>query len=947
MTERLNLLVLEESDVDFSALDRYLRNERADCQVERVTSVAGLSDAAARPWDAVLLGWPLAGVQLGSLPNLIERYFPETPALLLAGQVGEERVADLLRAGINGYVNKEGLGRLLPAIRSALRDAASGGDLRRLEARVERYRMLVETAQDWIWEVDAEGRYTYCNSYVHQLLGYEPAELIGKKPFDLMPDDEADRVRELFMHRVASREPITALENTNLHRDGRLVILETSGRPVFDQDGQLLGYRGIDRDITERKRAECALRESERRLRDAQAYARIGYWELNLATGKALWSEETRDIAGVGPHEEPSLAMLSRLMHPDDFPVFERSLREAIKSKREHHVEYRIRRLDDEEERWLECRGRPETDANCVVVRVLGVVQDITERKRVEEKLRQSATVFENTTEGVFITDAAGNILDVNRAFVEITGFEPREVIGNNPRMWKSGHHDEDFYRALWSSVRMQGQWRGEIWNRRKTGRVFPEWLTISAVYDSAGRLTNYVAVFSDISSIKSSQERLEHLAHHDPLTDLPNRLLLHARLEHGIRHASRTQTLFGVVFIDLDRFKRINDSFGHTSGDKLLRAVGERLVLCVRLEDTVARIGGDEFAILVEGLRSEHDACVVADKLLHAFGQPFEIEDREVHVTLSIGVSIYPRDGDSGPELLRNADAAMYRAKDEGRNNYQLYTRALTSDAYDRAVLETRLRTAQDNHELRVFYQPQIDLRVGRVTGVEALVRWRHPELGPVPPEKFVRVAEECGLIRRLGEWVLRTACQHARLWQLEGLEFGRVGINVAGAQLQWHGFAARVEEILDETSLPAGLLELEVNEDFLMREAERGISELEALRSLGVTLAIDDFGTGYSSLSYLKRLPVHRLKIDRSFVHDIPDDLNSLTITRAIIALGNRLRLEVVAEGVETAAQEQFLLEAGCHQAQGFRYLKPTTYGSMTAWLQENARVPGRRCQ
>jgi diguanylate cyclase (GGDEF)-like protein/PAS domain S-box-containing protein len=533
--------------------------------------------------------------------------------------------------------------------------------------------------------------------------------------------------------------------------------------------------------------------------------------------------------------------------------------------------------------------------------------------------------------------------VDVNRAFTEITGYEKEEVMGQNPKILNSGRHDIDFYRTMWQSLEESGRWRGEIWDRRKDGGLFPVWQTISSVTDENGVLSHYVSVFTDISHIKHSQEQLDHLAHHDALTDLPNRLLLNERLEQAIRRAERHGSQLAVIFLDLDNFKHINDSLGHPAGDRLLQIVANYLQESIRQEDTVARIGGDEFVVLMEDIGRPANAGIAAEKLMSIFDAPVELEGRDIAVTASLGVSLYPRDGVEPAMLLRNADAAMYRAKAEGRNAYQFYTAELTLNAFERIFLESSLRLAIDREELLLLYQPQVDLGSGKITGVEALVRWQHPELGIVSPVKFIPMAEESGLIFPIGNWVLQNACRQAKTWLDQGLEFGRMAINIAGPQIQRGDLVQQVERALMDTELPARCVELEVTEGFIMREAEHAIKQLKKLGDLGLTLAIDDFGTGYSSLNYLKQLPIHKLKIDQSFVRDIPDDPNDVAISTAVVAMGKSLGLTVIAEGVETKEQEHFLREMGCEEVQGYLYSEPVNAKELEKLLTGSGIMPG----
>ena len=570
-----------------------------------------------------------------------------------------------------------------------------------------------------------------------------------------------------------------------------------------------------------------------------------------------------------------------------------------------------------------------------------GIRRLVEAQGKTEAALRQSATVFENASEGVVITDVEAKIIAVNKAFTEITGYAEQEVLGKNPRVLKSGGHDREFYQTMWSSLMQGGQWRGEISGRRKNGEVFPKWQTISAVREHSGKLTHYVSVFSDISLIKETEEQLHHLAHHDPLTGLPNRLLLNARLEHSVQLAHREGTNVAVLFLDLDHFKKVNDSLGHLVGDQLLQHVAKRLLESLREEDTVARLGGDELAIVLGSLHGgTRHAATAAQEVLDKLSEPFELEGRDVFVSASIGISLYPQDGRDVPALLKNADTAMYMAKGGGRNAYHFYSEDLTIKACESLSLETDLYRALEREELLLHFQPQVSLQSGCIVGVEALVRWQHPEIGLLPPGKFIPLAEANGLIEAMGIWILRTACAQAKAWQNDGLTPFRIAVNLSERQLRNTDIAHEVRDILEETGLDPCYLELELTESSVMKNAQQALKALNLLREIGVNIAIDDFGTGYSSLSYLKLFPVDRLKIDRSFVRDIPHDANDVAIASAIVTLGHSLNLSVVAEGIETQAQRELLTSIGCDEMQGFLYSAPRTASELLLMLAPQTR-------
>jgi len=569
-------------------------------------------------------------------------------------------------------------------------------------------------------------------------------------------------------------------------------------------------------------------------------------------------------------------------------------------------------------------------------------LQDITERRSADERLRQAAAVFCNTQEGVTVTDPGGTIVAVNPAVCAITGYAEAELLGRNMRLLQSGRHDAAFYQALWNAVSTAGFWQGEIWNRRKSGEIYPELLTISTVKNEQGEIINYVGTFTDITRLKRSQDELERLAHHDPLTGLPNRLLLLSRLDHALERARRHRSTGAVLFLDLDRFKTVNDSLGHPAGDELLNQVARRLRARLRDTDTLARLGGDEFVVVLEDVDSPEHAGTVAQTLIERLTESFELEGGHVvYIGTSIGISLFPTDSNVASDLIQQADTALYEAKENGKGIYRFYRAALTDAANARLALEARLRRGMERDEMVVYYQPLIAIAERRLVGVEALLRWQDPAEGLIPPDRFIPLAEETGLIVPLGDWVLRAACRQLQAWRAAGLRIEVVAVNLSPRQFEQPDLAERIGAILAETGLPARHLELEITEGALMKEAEATLEKLAALKALGVRLAIDDFGTGYSSLAYLKRFPIDKLKVDKSFVTDIPNVPADMEITSAIIGLAKNLKLEVLAEGVETSAQLAFLHEKGCDTAQGYLFARPLAAEQLPKTLVESERA------
>jgi diguanylate cyclase (GGDEF)-like protein/PAS domain S-box-containing protein len=546
-------------------------------------------------------------------------------------------------------------------------------------------------------------------------------------------------------------------------------------------------------------------------------------------------------------------------------------------------------------------------------------------RREDRERLRMAAAVFDSTLEGVLVSDSDGIIVHVNRAFMSITGYQREEVIGQRPNKFKSGRHDAAFYQAMYATLHEKGEWSGEVWNRRKSGEIYPQWQTICAIRDDGGELTHYVAVFSDISVIKHTERELAHLVHHDPLTNLPNRLLFNDRAAQALAAAQANKRGCALLLLDLDHFQNINDSLGHNIGDQLLKAVAERLQLVIDPGVTLARLGGDEFAILSENCAQVGQAADLAQLIVNVLKEPYELENHRLFSSVSIGISLFPGDAQSAEQLLRNADAALFKAKSNGRSGYALYTEELTAHAQQRVETASELRRALEQGELRVYYQPVHDLFSGKMIGAEALVRWLHPQRGLVPPGEFIPIAERTGLIADIDMWVMRESCQQMVRWLGEGKVLDFVACNVSSRLFAHREMYKQVAQVLDDTGLEPSRLEVEVTESAVMDDPEVALEQLHRLRDLGLRLAIDDFGTGYSSLLRLKRLPVQKLKIDQGFVAGLPGDDDDVAIVRVIIALARSMGMQIHAEGIEQSEQARFLLEHQCDMGQGYWYGRP----------------------
>jgi diguanylate cyclase (GGDEF)-like protein/PAS domain S-box-containing protein len=804
---------------------------------------------------------------------------------------------------------------------------------------------ILENAGALVVVLDREGRIRRFNRACEELTQYSFEEVEGDFVWDhFLTPEERDSVREDAFNALARNPHSQRSTHTNhwVARDGTRRLIEWSNSVLLDEQGRMEFMICVGTDVTEKKQAEATLIESERRLNEAQRIAQVGSWELDLASGRLDWSDETFSLFEIDPAAfDASYQAFLGAIHPEDRERVSQAYANSLADRSPYEIVHRLR-MPDGRIKWVNERCETHYDAQGTAIRSTGTIQDITVLKEAEEALRLYANVFEHSGEAILITDSDNRILAVNPAFTRLTGYEINEIRGESPNLLASGQTPAETYRAMWDTLEQAGFWQGEILDRRKDGTLYPKWMSISTVRDAEGKLSHYIASFTDITERKKAEAQISQLAYHDALTSLVNRFSLQRQLEQALAMARREQRALAVIFLDLDRFKTINDTMGHAMGDDLLVEVARRLLDNVRDSDIVARLGGDEFVVVLTEVEDAGAAAHVADKILQAVAKPYRIGEQDLRSTASLGLAFYPNDGEDGDTLMKNADTAMYHAKSLGRNNVQFFTAEMNLSAVKRLTLDRDLRVAVETRQFELLYQPQLDSRTGRIVGVEALIRWRHPQNGQVPPVEFIPLAEETGLILPLGEWVLDEACRQLRAWRDAGIVDVTMAVNLSAHQLRSPELLAHVAHALEKHGLAGGDLELEVTESVAMHDPATSISQLKALRDLGVRLSIDDFGTGYSSLSYLKLLPIHTLKLDKSFVRDIETDSNDVAICTATIALAHNLGLAVLAEGVENEAQRHFLASHHCDFMQGYLFSKPLPAAAAMAFIRERNAVP-----
>ena len=777
---------------------------------------------------------------------------------------------------------------------------------------------LTSRSPNHVMVLDRDGVIRFIN---HTNSDYAISDGTGKSIYTFLSDDDAQTVRE-SLHSVLSTGKPDHYHVTHKKQTGEIKRYANSVHPIY-QDNQIIALVIEARDVSEQLNFQL--------LNTVVSHSPIILWALDKHGNFTLSEGLGLKALGLKPGEVVGQSIFEVYKnYPEVLADAQRALKgESVTA---------IRTVGS---RVFQSQYNPVTDHNGKVKTIIGFANDITEIRQVEEQRKILSGALEQTADLVMITDVDGIIEYVNPAFETITGFTKEEVIGEKPRFLRSGKQDNAFYKNMWDTILSGNVYNGVLINKRKDGSHYYEEKTITPIRSKDNQITYFIATGKDISERMRTQERLHYMAHHDSLTKLPNRTLFLDRLRQAMARARWHNRLVAVMFMDLDRFKNINDTLGHNTGDQLLIQLTQRLGNSIRAGDTIARFGGDEFAVLLDDIASEKDVSQLAKKILDTLAPVFHIDQREFFITASIGVSIFPTDGEDYDTLLRNADVAMYRAKDMGRNNFQFYSNEMSARAFERLTLENSLRHALKRNELFLLYQPQISLADNKIAGVEALLRWQHPDLGIISPSEFVPLLEETGLIVEVGDWVLKTACKQAYLWHQAGYDSLSLSVNLSGRQFNNPDFTKTFHNIIQECQIKPALLELELTESMLMRNASKTISALNSLSQLGVRIAVDDFGTGYSSLNYLRRFPITTLKIDRSFIRDVDEDTDDAAITSAIIVMAQSLNLNVIAEGVETGSQLEFLKKLNCDQIQGNYFSSPVTPGSLGRMLSKQIQV------
>lgn len=896
----IRILIIEDCEDDVMLVLRELRRGGFEAEFLQVETAEDMANALNdEKWDIVLSDYTLPSFSAPAALKVLRESSICIPFIVISGNVGEEIAVQLMQYGSNDYINKNNLTRLCPAIQRELKEFKAKKHHQASEIFTEHLWEILNKSQNEIYFFDAETlRFKIVNQGALKNSGYTRKEMLDKHPYDLNTHITQKGFLKLIQPLVNNEVELVHFETTIQRKNGTSYPVDA--RLQYSRNGEHPIFYAILIDISDRVKASTEIETLARFPQENPLPVIRVDNELQVIYANPA----SQDIID---HWTDASSVQT--------PISWRPLiTSCISNKTVNEIDEMI---GDQIYHWLLSPSTDNTYVNCYA-------RNITKERKAEQSMRQAGQVFDNSIEAIMMTDENALIIRVNPAFQAITGYREEDIIGRNPSFLQSGEHDELFFDEMRNELNTEGRWQGEIFNRRRTGEIYPAYMTISAVKDEDQKVTDYIAIFADISEKKKAQEDIHKLAYYDSLTNLPNRRHMQDKLHTLISNSAETPQDITLLYLDLDRFKTINESLGHVAADEALTVTANRLVKSIPDDAIVGRMDGDEFLIIIshEKIDQENHSLITAIK--HAVSEPLKLKNQEVYLSITIGVSHFPNDASNMDNLIKYAETATKRAKVNG-SGFELFTSKLEVYTAERITLESSLRKALARDEFLLHYQPQFNLKTGEITGIEALLRWQDPENGLISPADFIPLLEQTGLIKQVGDWVLHRACTQSMSWQAMGINVPRIAINLSAKQFSQKNLHHIISGIIEETGIDPRLVELEVTESTIMHQMEQVISILRDLHDKGLHISIDDFGTGYSSLSYLKHFPIDILKIDRSFVSEIPENKADTAIANTIIAMGHNLGLKVIAEGVETEEQGRCLAEMGCDCAQGYHYSHP----------------------
>ena len=937
-TEQTTILVIDQNPADQEQIEKaFALHDSNPALIFKSSITDALNLIQSTSPDIIISDYQLADGDADILLNhsLVSR---KIPVIILSSDGNEKLAVEVIKNGAMDYLAKtteafislpRSLDKNIHEWKGIRQQEQIKQDLIISEARLAEAQSIAQMG-NWEWNLETDE--LYCSNEIFTILGTSKQTFTNGFTgiLNFVHDDDKEMVSGSLQNAIENKMPFI-LEFKIIQPMGNEIVVKSQGKALTDSNNNTTHVSGILQDITHSNETFKQLHLLASAL-EASADSIV----ITDIDGTILWANPamTRlsgykytELIGKTPNLWNSVT--------NDSGFFD-DLWETILSGKTWQNEIINRKKNGEE--YLEDQTITSVlNERGEISHFVSIKRDITARKESDAKNLQAAQVFEHSIEGILICDSQNNIIRVNPAFTKITGYNEHDIIGKKPSILKSGKHEPAFFADMWNALDSNGVWQGEVWNRRKNGEIYPELLTISTLKDTSDSIVEYIAIFADITDRKQDAEQIRKLAFYDSLTNLPNRALSHETLKNELARNRPENELIGILNIDIDRFFNINDTMGHDAGDQLLQIIARRILRCNKEMDQTARISSDEFTVICSDISSPNQLAEKAQKILDSISEPIMLNKQEVFITASIGISIAPTDGDNDAILFRFAESARNHAKREG-NSFQFFNDEMNTQGFEQLVMKSSLRRALERDEFLLYYQPQIDIKSGKIVGAESLIRWMHPDLGLVAPNKFIPILEETGLISEVGEWILRTACQQNKQWQEQGLPAIQIAVNLSPRQFRQKNLLSSIEQTLSDTKLSAKWLELEVTESSIMDNPEEVAVTLKSLHELGIKLAIDDFGTGYSSLSYLKMFPIDVLKIDRSFIRDITFDKDDETIVKTIISMGHNLGLKIIAEGVELQEQLDIIKQYQCEWYQGFYLSKPLPADEFEKLLKQN---------